>query len=161
MDLYRAAEQGISALRALLVANPPSGVSAESIANFFARHGLALREELAQLVHAALAGTAQRTPGTRLVWSSLREWLDALRVIHRRQDRRPSAAGHAARAAHWAALGREFIEKAMEPELSELRQRIPKLPQGLHPRDEHRERRVRLLDWIERRRQKLKKLASF
>lgn len=161
MDLYRAADRGIAALRALLVANPPPGVSPESIASFFVRHGLALREELARLLDAALAGHAQRTPGTRLVWSSLREWLDALRVIDRRGNRRPSAAVHSARAAHWAALGREYIAAALATELSELRQRIPKLPQGLLSTDPQRDRRVRLLDWIEQRRQKLRKLAPF
>lgn len=161
MDLYRAAEQGIAALRALLVARPPAGISPESIASFFARYGLALREELAQLLQSALAGPAQRTPGTRLIWSSLREWLDALRVIDGRGDSRPSAAVHSARAAHWAALGREYIATALESELSELKGRIPKLPQGLLPADPQRERRARLLDWIEQRRQKLRKLAPF
>lgn len=161
MDLYRAAEQGIVALRALLVANPPPGISPESIASFFARYGLALRDELAQLLEAALAGPTRRTPGTRLVWSSLREWLDSLRVLDRRGISRPSAAVYSARAAHWAALGREYIATALATELSELKQRIPKLPRSLLPTDPQRLRRERLLDWIEQRRQKLKRLAPF
>lgn len=157
MDLLRAADEGISGLRARLVAEPPPGISPADVASFFARHGAALSIQLRFLLEAALALTI-RTPGTRLQWSTLRQWLKALSVLERRREVRPSAAAHAARAAHWAVLGRQHVATAEEAELSELKQRLPKLTSG--SMDAQRALRVRLADWIERRRQELKKSAA-
>lgn len=170
MDLPKviaaAAQRGIRALQRHLAAGPPEGVSPEAIKLFFLKHRRLLIDELARLVEAALAGRStewrarlaqQKTPGTRLVWSSLREWLDALRTITRRHEFHPSAATYAARAAHWAALDQATIGSAQEPELAELKQRVPRVPSGVHPNDPQRALRVRVLDWIERRSQALRK----
>lgn len=159
MDLSRAADDGIAGLRARLVAEPPPGVAPAEVSGFFARHGAALSSELHELLEAALAAPV-RTPGTRLQWSTLREWLKALSVLERRRDVRPSAAAHRARGAHWATLGRQHVATAEEAELSELKQRLPKLPSGLHEMDSQRALRVRLADWIEQRRQELRKRAA-
>lgn len=60
------------------------------------------------------------TPGTRLAWSDVREWVDA---AHRIDRRRPGAARNRAYAAHAAALPRDLIDREMH---------VPSLEAALH-----------------------------
>lgn len=55
-----------------------------------------------------------RTPGTRLSWSTLNEWIScALKIA----ARRPSRSRYEAADAHWLALSDEVIKNAEQPEL--------------------------------------------
>lgn len=67
------------------------------------------------------------TPGTRLTWSDVSEWVDAARRIGRRQL---SAARNRAYAAHAAALPRDLIER--ETHMPSLEAAIHLLKYG-HP----------------------------
>ncbi|ODM45306.1 hypothetical protein A9320_11755 [Ruegeria sp. PBVC088] len=60
------------------------------------------------------------TPGTRLTWSDLSEWVDAVQRIGRRQ---PGAARNRAYAAHAAALPRDLIDRETH---------VPSLEAALH-----------------------------
>ncbi|WP_305970530.1 MULTISPECIES: hypothetical protein [unclassified Mameliella] len=60
------------------------------------------------------------TPGTRLTWSDVSEWVDA---AHRIGSRQLSAARNRAYAAHAAALPRELIDRATH---------VPSLETALH-----------------------------
>jgi hypothetical protein len=75
-----------------------------------------VKELRAQLAERAEGG-ATRTEGTRLVWSNLREWLDAWAELHRR---RISGARIAAARQHVNALTAAVVEGGSADELDEL-----------------------------------------
>ncbi len=74
-------------------------------------------KEQRALLSARDGGIAIRTEGTRLVWSTLREWLDAWAELHRR---RISGARIAAARQHVVALPESVVEAAGVDELAEL-----------------------------------------
>jgi hypothetical protein len=77
-----------------------------------------VKEQRAQLAGRAVA-TSTRTEGTRLVWSTLREWLDAWSELHRRRitGKRIVDARR-----HVAALTAAVVEAGSPGELDELEQ---------------------------------------
>ena len=127
------------------------GISPEQTQLFFQRNRVVIVQQLGLLVSIAL-GTQHTTPGTRLRWSSLIDWLEVLRQLRQRHERHPSRTTYRALAAHWAALTEAVILQAIEPQLGELKALVPK---GRGDGQTTR-LRVRLLDAIERRRQILR-----
>jgi len=117
----------VAAIRAALVAFNPA------LHSFFAanqRRLLCSVQRLAQTLHSqrnltrsALSGGTEQyqTAGTRLVWSSLSEWLDAHRVLH---NRPPSAAKYTAQRAHMEALPDALVLRATDADLDSLERRL-------------------------------------
>lgn len=110
-----------------------------------------LKEQRAKIAELSRAPAPARTEGTRLVWSNLREWLDAWAELHRR---RITGARIVAAKRHVEALTDATVEAASPADLDEL-ERVLGAPNVTPPRGSRAgHATTRIKDAIDRARQR-------
>lgn len=102
------ANQLVLIFRQGLLAAPPPGVSEAYIEGFFRRYAVELRR-VAEKALAASRRPLYATPGTRVTFSTLAEWLDGWEEI---AHRKVSSAKHEAARDHLYALPEGLVDQA-------------------------------------------------